>query len=165
MLQQMVASNPQAQALLSNPEYLRQMMNPANLQAMLQMQRSMQQLQAAGIMPPVPGMPPFGGGVPGTGAYGGASAGAAAYNGLDFSSLLGGSGVGARTPSYPTSTVGSSPPPVSAPPPVTVSPAVRFATQQQQLQDMGFTDVEANLRALTAANGNVNSAVERLLSS
>lgn len=32
------------------------------------------------------------------------------------------------------------------------------------LQDMGFSDRPANIRALQAVNGNVNAAVERLLS-
>jgi ubiquilin len=31
------------------------------------------------------------------------------------------------------------------------------------LQDMGFYDQEANIRALQASGGNVNAAVERLL--
>ena len=44
-----------------------------------------------------------------------------------------------------------------------VDPAVRFATQLSTLEGMGFTDKEANLRALQQANGNVNVAVERLL--
>ena len=33
-----------------------------------------------------------------------------------------------------------------------------------QLCDMGFLDTDANLRALMATGGNVNAAVERLLS-
>ncbi|KOO29440.1 ubiquitin family protein [Chrysochromulina tobinii] len=45
-----------------------------------------------------------------------------------------------------------------------VDPAVRFASQNSQLHDMGFLDAEANLRALTATGGNVNAAVERILS-
>ena len=32
------------------------------------------------------------------------------------------------------------------------------------LQDMGFADRPANIRALQAVSGNVNAAVERLLS-
>jgi ubiquilin len=32
------------------------------------------------------------------------------------------------------------------------------------LQDMGFFDRDANIRALQATGGNVNAAVERLLS-
>eukprot|EP00043_Microstomoeca_roanoka_P006178 m.60825 g.60825 ORF g.60825 m.60825 type:complete len:528 (+) comp13306_c1_seq1:219-1802(+) len=54
-------------------------------------------------------------------------------------------------------------PPSPAPSQQAVDPAVRYASQQQQLQDMGFTDTAANLRALTATNGNVHLAVQRLL--
>lgn len=44
-------------------------------------------------------------------------------------------------------------------------PETAYAVQLQQLQDMGFFDREANKRALIATGGNVNAAVERLLSS
>jgi ubiquilin len=43
-------------------------------------------------------------------------------------------------------------------------PEVVFSSQLQQLRDMGFTDDATSLRALQATNGNVNAAVERLLS-
>ena len=43
-------------------------------------------------------------------------------------------------------------------------PETRFASQLQQLQDMGFPDQPSNLQALVATGGNVNAAVERLLS-
>ena len=42
-------------------------------------------------------------------------------------------------------------------------PEVRFASQLQQLRDMGFDGPQA-LRALEATGGNVNAAVDRLLS-
>lgn len=42
-------------------------------------------------------------------------------------------------------------------------PESTYATQIQQLTDMGFFDREANIRALQATGGNVNAAVERLL--
>jgi ubiquilin len=45
-----------------------------------------------------------------------------------------------------------------------MDPAARFASQISQLCDMGFLDTDANLRALIATGGNVNAAVERLLS-
>ena len=45
------------------------------------------------------------------------------------------------------------------------NPAEAFVTQLQQLQDMGFFDEQENIRALQATGGNVNAAVERLLSS
>ena len=47
---------------------------------------------------------------------------------------------------WPTPTERTPPPPLSPP-----------------LQDMGFYDREANVRALVATGGNVNAAVERLL--
>jgi len=48
---------------------------------------------------------------------------------------------------------------------IPVPPEERFATQLQQLQEMGFYDRAENIRALLATNGNVNAAVERLLGS
>ncbi|RYH17179.1 hypothetical protein EON65_28955 [archaeon] len=139
----MALQNPQMRAMLTNPQMLRQLSNPQVLQAMQQMQQSMQTLQGAGILPPGgmgtnpyanPFSSPFG--LP-------ASGGGNPVGGLNFSSLL---GSGAAAP--------------AAPP---VDPAVRFASQLQQLQDMGFGDQAANLRALQATSGNVNAAVERLL--
>lgn len=44
------------------------------------------------------------------------------------------------------------------------SPEARFAVQLQQLNDMGFNDNAANIRCLTATGGNLNLAIERLLS-
>ena len=40
----------------------------------------------------------------------------------------------------------------------------RYATQISQLESMGFSNKDSNLRALKATSGNVNAAVERLLS-
>jgi hypothetical protein len=70
--------------------------------------------------------------------------------GLDFSSLLN---------THSSGTQGATLPTVAA----VEDPAVRFASQLQQLQDMGFADSAANLEALKKTNGNVNNAVERLL--
>ncbi len=71
----------------------------------------------------------------------------AAGTGLDFSSLLNGGGM-----------------PPAAQPAAPADPATRFASQLQQLEAMGFTDRDNNLRILQLCNGNVNLAVERLLS-
>ena len=43
-------------------------------------------------------------------------------------------------------------------------PAQLYAVQLQQMAEMGFVDAEANTRALQATGGNVNAAIERLLS-
>lgn len=44
-------------------------------------------------------------------------------------------------------------------------PEERFREQLQQLQEMGFTDQQANIQALLATNGFVQGAIERLLNS
>jgi hypothetical protein len=44
-------------------------------------------------------------------------------------------------------------------------PETRFASQLSQLEDMGFTNRQKNISALLAAGGNVNSAIEYLISS
>ncbi|KAF9993711.1 hypothetical protein BGZ65_010731 [Modicella reniformis] len=43
-------------------------------------------------------------------------------------------------------------------------PEVRFQVQLQQLNEMGFWDAAKNIRALLAAGGNVNGAIELLFS-
>lgn len=108
----------------------------------MQMQQSMQTLQQSGLMPQLQGQGGAGGfGFP----LAPSSAPQSTIGGLDFSSLLGGAAA-------------------AAPRPMVATPAVRFAEQIRQLNSMGFTDEGANIRALTATNGNVNAAVDRLLS-
>ncbi|CAG8486016.1 8115_t:CDS:2 [Diversispora eburnea] len=43
-------------------------------------------------------------------------------------------------------------------------PETRFRVQLQTLEEMGFVDQAANIRALLASGGDVNSAIEILLS-
>jgi ubiquilin len=43
------------------------------------------------------------------------------------------------------------------------TPQERYRVQLQKLQEMGFSDEEANLTALQATGGSVNAAIERLL--
>lgn len=45
-----------------------------------------------------------------------------------------------------------------------VPPEELYASQLQQLEAMGFVDQQANIRALSQTGGNVNAAVDRLLS-
>ena len=40
--------------------------------------------------------------------------------------------------------------------------AERYATEMQQLKEMGFTDEATNAQMLEQCNGNVNMAIERL---
>ena len=44
-----------------------------------------------------------------------------------------------------------------------MSPEQLYAAQLAQLRDMGFSDMQANIRALQATAGNVGAAVEQLL--
>ncbi|CAG8447474.1 11001_t:CDS:10 [Ambispora gerdemannii] len=76
---------------------------------------------------------------------------------------------------YPTSLFGSPNPffmnmqqsSFGAPQPTTTQPTeppeIRFRLQLERLQEMGFVDQAANIRALLAAGGDVNSAIEWLL--
>ena len=53
----------------------------------------------------------------------------------------------------------------AAPPPAPpANPGQLYASQLQTLTEMGFFDTDANLRALVSTGGNVQAAVERLLS-
>jgi hypothetical protein len=105
-------------------------------------------------MPRIPGIP----------------ASPAPAGGLDFSNLLGSGGTrsGVTAPLVfpfmppspggaggPTAAIGRS----AAQP----APGQRFRQQLQSLDDMGFTDRSANIRALASAHGNVNRAIEILL--
>jgi ubiquilin len=74
---------------------------------------------------------------------GGAGGGGAALGGAPG---LGGAGLGLGLPPPPS------------------DPETEYASQLQQLNDMGFWDRESNVRVLVATRGNVNAAVERLLS-
>lgn len=54
--------------------------------------------------------------------------------------------------------------PTPAPAPAVVAnPEETYASQLTQMNDMGFTDTAACVRALVASQGNVNMAVERML--
>ena len=48
-------------------------------------------------------------------------------------------------------------------PPPPANPREAYASQLEQMKGMGFYDEAANLQALTATQGNVSAAVERLL--
>ena len=147
VMQQMMDSDPRMRAMLdsapgmreqlADPEFLRRMTNPDNLRAMMQMQRAMAQLQGNGVMPP--------GGMPGGGVPGGAPGAAGAAN--PFAALMGGG-----MPGMSGMPAADSRPPEEA-----------YASQLQQLKDMGFFDEAQNIRALQATFGNVSAAIERLL--
>jgi hypothetical protein len=47
----------------------------------------------------------------------------------------------------------------------TRTPREKYATELAQIKEMGFNDEEVILQMLTACNGNVNLALERLFTS
>lgn len=86
---------------------------------------------------------------------------------FNAAAMMGGSGSGQNTDYMSTlaSMMGSQSPTTqqtSTPAVPLVAPEIRFAAQLEQLQEMGFYDPDANIRALLACGGNVNLAVERL---
>jgi len=164
MMRQLREQNPQMAAMLDNPETMRAMLDPNNLRAMAQMQQAMNQLSGS-----FPGMGL--GSMPNSPQRSGMAA--PPQGGLDFSSLLGGSGTSggggasvAANPLFPfmmppsSGGFGAGQPSSQQP-----APGQRFRVQLQNLQDMGFTDRSANIRALTTSHGNVNRAIEILLES
>jgi len=169
MMQQMMDQNPAMANMLSNPEFTRQMVNPENIRAMMQLQGTMGNIGMGGTGANDVG----GGGGGGVGAGAGVGFGVsnpwatitpqatntalptpAATNdsGLDFSSLF----------INPGSTPTVAPP--RPPPSIPLPSERRFERQLQSLVEMGFTDTNANIAALEATGGNVNRAIERLLS-
>ncbi|XP_028255924.1 ubiquilin-4 isoform X1 [Parambassis ranga] len=140
---------------MQNPEALSVMTNPRAMQALMQIQQGLQTLQteAPGLMPSlmtggVPGIP-TGGGIPTENpASSPSSAGTNAAQQQLMQQMLqmfaGGGGGGSAT---------------------TQTPEVRFQSQLDQLNAMGFINREANLQALIATGGDINAAIERLLGS
>ncbi|XP_043994471.1 ubiquilin-4 isoform X1 [Gambusia affinis] len=142
---------------MQNPEALSVMTNPRAMQALMQIQQGLQMLQteAPGLMPSlmtsgIPGVP-TGGAVPSENPA--SSPSSAATNPAQqqlmqqmLQMFAGGGGSGGGNGTSQT-------------------PEVRFQTQLDQLNAMGFINREANLQALIATGGDINAAIERLLGS
>ncbi|XP_046839317.1 ubiquilin-1-like [Xenia sp. Carnegie-2017] len=156
-LQQQVTSNlPMMMQQMQDPRFQQLMSNPRALQAMMQVQQGMQSLQTE-----APGL--FSGTVPTPGVNTGTSS---TTNPTTPSTTTTTNTSGnAQTPSGSDavmnqlmnqflSTMGQT----------STSPEQRFRAQLEQLTSMGFSDHERNLQALIASGGDVNAAVERLLS-
>jgi ubiquilin len=178
LLDMMAASNPQLGAMLT-PE-MRAMMQSEGFRRMMSnpdMVRSMMQ------MGPLMGggMNPFGPAAMG-GAYGAAPGAVAGVGATPGTTPATAQGAG-TTPLQPTGLGGFDPallsllmggglggagaggfpsPAAMSPPPA--NPEEAYQGQLRQLQDMGFYDASENIRALTMTRGNVEAAVEWLLS-
>jgi len=146
--QQMASMMPQMLQQMQNPSVQQLMGNPEALQAIMQIQQGMERLRTAA--PDVfqslglPSLPPNL--VPPVPSPPQPSPAAPAGNEQVFnqfmSQMMG--QMRAGNPDQP--------------------PEERFASQLDQLASMGFVDRQANIQALIATMGDVNAAVERLLS-
>lgn len=185
VVDQIIANNPQMQAMgphvreMMRSEYFRDLVtNPEMIQRMTQLSQLMGGHPGAGAAPAWPPPGAFGtspaaqdsqresgagAGAPGAGTdplaglaqlqqmLGGAGAGAGTTGLNPFAAALGGfggmggsgAGGGQSTDSRP--------------------PEERYASQLEQLQNMGFLDARANLRALLMSGGSVEGAVSILL--
>jgi ubiquilin len=147
-------NNPQAAALMNNPEVMRQTVemmsaNPQLLQAALQSNPAyqnapphMQQLMARPEFLRMAMEMSFGGGAP----MAPPQQGNEEQYMQTLAALMSGGGA--------APVEGNTGEP----------PEIRFQSQLQQLNEMGFYDPDSNIRALLACGGNVNLAIERLLS-
>ncbi|RLN93651.1 hypothetical protein BBJ28_00004202 [Nothophytophthora sp. Chile5] len=134
--------------MMSNPDFLRQAMNPQNLQAMMQLQSAMNQLRGSGLMPGLEGMNL--GGAPGAPAAGAANP--AAANPFAAFGGLGG---------FPGAGFGGAAGAASGTAAPAGNPEEIYASQLMQLNDMGFSNRDQNIRALQATLGNVHAALLR----
>lgn len=132
--------------MMNNPEVLRQLTDPATMQNLAQMQQALGQLQGMGQQGGFgqPAQPQTS--QPQTGSAPQQPGANPAVN--PFAQMFGGMGM----PQVPQQQQAPQDP-----------PEVRFAVQLRQLNDMGFTNYEANIAALQATMGNVQLAIERLL--
>lgn len=160
-LRSMVQANPQLRQMFSNPEFMRTLMDPQYLQQAMQMQRL---LASMGMAPPRFGAPAGGMGMTNPQQTQQTQQQQQQpqqpqqqqqqqqRSPFDWTQMFGGpAGFGAP--------FGAPIPPQNLPP-----PRERFQTQLQQLQEMGFFDEQQNIQALSLRNGDVNFAIEWLLS-
>ncbi|EDW56198.1 ubiquilin-1 [Drosophila sechellia] len=167
---------PQFMAQMQNPEVMNMLTNPDAMNAILQIQQGMEQLRSAapglvgtlGIPPPPPGA--------GTGTNPASGDGSGGNSGSSTNNVSPSSGLNAGT-GAPNLAPGGGPNAqlfndfmmrmlngMSNNADNTQPPEVRYQSQLEQLNAMGFVNRDANLQALIATFGDINAAVERLLS-
>ena len=138
----MMDSNPMLRSILSNPEYVKQMFTPENLRMASQAMNS-GAFQGMGM-----GMPPMGG-FPGMGM--------GAYQQQQQQPPQQQQQFYHQQPMMYTAGAGAQQGGNGVP------LEERYKEQLKVLEDMGFLDKEKNLRALSATNGSVQLAIEKLL--
>lgn len=141
MVREILQANPIAASMTQNmtdeqlAQMMRSTMNPTTLRSMMQMQQQMGGI--AGTDRGSDGLNPW---MMGSGAP---------SNALDFSSLL-----GTPVPGLPNHWALNT---------EQTQPQQRYVRQLQQMSDMGFDDEAAAIAALQSAHGNLNRAVDLLL--
>merc|ERR1712048_999680 len=153
MMQQMAQNNPMLQQVLSNPQLLQTMLNPQMLQSVMQMQQAMGNMNAAG-MPQTPAT---------LAAQSGAQQTAPPnpmFNPAMMQQMMQAMQGGGASMGMGDGINGgfASPSPAD-----TRAPEERYATQIEQLENMGFPDKHSNLQALVQSNGDVNQAINSLI--
>ena len=181
LMQQMMSSHPFFAGNPNAPELARQaaqmmqqndvrqvMTNPEALRAIMQIQQGMSQLQntAPGLLrpPQQPARQDGGvGGGGGVGAGGGISQQqvnvALQQLGVAIAGSSLGTGQSSQSAPQPQRTAVGTPRATTT---TAQGPAI-FRAQLEQLEQMGFTDRQANIRALIDTAGDINAAVNRLL--
>jgi len=172
-LKSMLDSNPGMREMMANPDFIRQAMNPATMQAMQGMmggQGGMPGMGGTGGMGGQGGMPDLaammagmGGGVPG--ATTGAPAPAPSTGTTGTTDATGNTGT---QPAFDMASMmqamqgmqGGAP--SGAAPPANTNFEELYSSQLAEMEGMGFTDKDANIRALKATGGNVQFAINRL---
>lgn len=159
---QLRAMGPQVRTMLQSPMFREMLLNPETMRSMMNMTRGAGAGGAGAF--PAPGSNPTlaegeagatgdaatattGAGAGATGAAGAANPFASLFLGGMPDFLFGGAGAGAAAEAQDTR-----------------PPEERFASQLGQLNDMGFFDFDQNVAALRRSGGNVQGAVEYLLS-
>lgn len=164
---QLRAMGPQVRAMLQSPMFREMLLNPEAMRSMMNLSRSAGQGGAAAGGFPAPGSNPTLGSDAGDSASSGAAetgsgapGGNAAANPfaslfpngvppMDPFALFGGAGAGGAGGAAQEDTR---------------PPEERYSSQLGQLNDMGFFDFDQNVAALRRSGGNVQGAVEFLLS-
>ncbi|XP_018452617.2 ubiquitin domain-containing protein DSK2a-like isoform X1 [Raphanus sativus] len=136
-LRSLMDSSPRVREMMQNPEFLRMLSSPDTMQQMMSLQQSL----LSGNWSTARQAPGQTGATTGTRNNGGLASLMNMFGSLGAAGGLS----GANQSSVPSEEL--------------------YATQLQQLEEMGFFDRAENIRALRATNGNVNAAVERLLGS
>ncbi|XP_065362882.1 ubiquilin-1 [Calliphora vicina] len=167
----MLANNPQLQdqvrnmmpqflAQMQNPEVMNMLTNPEAINAIMQIQQGMEQLRSAapglvgslGVPPPPPGNTNIDTNTTNTTTNTSADSNPTVAPGGGPNAQLFNDFMSRMLNGMSTTADNTQP------------PEVRYQSQLEQLASMGFGNREANLQALIATFGDINAAVERLLS-